>query len=308
MASQIESLDTLDAGNALQGEARVSLSVKGMMLRAAAFILEITGTNAGINTVGPYDLGRLRLFKGSESSARWAIDLGDLFELEKERNDSGPTIVSIGSGDIELRTRFGNTLLGMLAGNGFHVPQDGPAQLVLDFNSSPGGGRVLNSKASDLSYAVRPKLSPAVAESRLVEWHTTTVLRSSSGQQEVEGIDEENIGMIFLDDPDGVVSRVTVERTFPEGIEPVFDEAPIEAVQREYERTTIPAGSSRFVGVPLMERPTAVESLNTGVNLDLTTSGGSNNIRLVYASMQPPSVSGSGSDVQQRTSKLRSLA
>lgn len=307
MPSQIETLDALREGDALDGTARLSLSLKSMMMRVAYYILEWTGTNTAGSTVQPGDLGEIKLFKGDRSDAQLYLDIHDLFRLEKERNDNGPTETSVDDGNITLRTRLSNALLGLLGRNGYHVEQDEDVQLVLDHNSSPANNGVLDNKADSLSYAIKPVLSQAVYEGRLIRWLYTNVIRGATGQKEVEGINEENIAWIFIDDPDGAVTNLSLDRVYPNGRETVYEEAPIAEVQREYDHTSIPAGTSNLYGVPVMERPQLPEAYNEGVDLSLTVGSTSDKIRVIYASVADSTVPTSGQGVQSRSSSLQSL-
>jgi hypothetical protein len=295
------SLDILDSGDALNGSVRVQM--KDLLTSALKIIL--TGSNTAGSQVQPSDLGTLRLFRGGDQ--KWGLDMARLFDFQKEWYKTTPEETSVDDGEIRLVTYLENRLPALLeATNGFDwSPED---VVVLDFNSDPGGGATLNTKAESLSYEVRPMLSPSVYEGRSFNWHSQAVIRSAAGKEEVEGITESNVALIYLHDPDDVITEVSLRRQMPGGDEVKYRDDPIEQIQEDYARSLHPAGTTNLYGIWLAEAPSVIEAYNNGVELDLKVSGGSNLIDVVYCTVDPTQVPTSISQFEQRRSRLQSLA
>ena len=199
------------------------------------------------------------------------------------------------------------SLFGLLQRNALYVPEDGDPFLRLLPKSSNAGGRVLNNKASDLTYELKAKVSPAAFEARMIEWSTTPVRVGSVGEHTVNGMDEQNVPFFYIDDPNGAVDAVTVERVLPTGREHTWDERSVEEVQEEYRRRSVPAGSSDLIGVDLMQRPVAAEAFDQGVDVTLHMGSADDQVRIIYPNIDAPVHPESVEDARRRADGLKSL-
>jgi hypothetical protein len=274
--------------------------------RYAGVELEVNADNKSGESVTADDLGRARVLRNGDDQHATFATFDRLFQLYDEFTHDGPTRDATDGGTSTLRAQITNALPKILPANALHVPSDEQTTLVLDFDSAPGGSSGLNALANSGSCKIVGYKNPAIAEEKSVRVEKTTKQFSGAGTDEVQNILGPNVVMVYVSDPDGVVTDLDLTRKMPGGIsdEDVWDDAPIDRVQRRYEQMDRDYGSSTLYGVFVPATPAAQEIKNRGVDLELTVSGATNNLEVTYIRVAEPVPSGSVAGAKQRARKL----
>lgn len=294
--------ETIATRSILEGVKRVKLP-QG---RYEALELEITADNQTGESVTFDDLGSLRVLRQGDDQFQTYDNMNTQAQIFDEFSLSGPTRDTTDGGTSTLRTKITQRLPLLAPINALHVPDDEETTLVLNFDSSPGGGSGLNSLANSGQVKVIGYQNPAVAEQRSVKFERTSPQFAGSGQSEIENVTGENVAFIFVNDPDDVVEAVSITRKMPGGLsnEKLWDEAPIDRAQRAYEDIDRDFGASSLYGIMVPASPASQDIRNLGVDMELTVSGGSSALDVVYARVDDPVATGSVAGVQQRARTL----
>lgn len=290
--------ETIATESILEGVKRVKLP-QG---RYEDLELEITADNQSGEAVTFADLGSARLLRDGDNQMQTFDTLERSAQLYDEFSNVGPTRDVSSGGTSTLRTRIGQRLPLLAPVNALHVPEDESATLVLDFDSTPGGSSGLNALANAGSVRVIGYKNPAYAEQAGVVIERTSPQFSGSGKQEIKNVTGNNVGMLFISDPDDVVNELALTRKMPGGLsdEKVFDDAPIERIQRQFETRSRDFGASALYGVLTVAAPTSQDLRNEGVDLEITTTGGTSNLEVTYIRAVDPVATGSAAGVRQR--------
>ena len=300
MARPVDAYESLKTVSALEGTKRIELPAQ----RVEGYKLTLEGTNASGETLKTSDLGGVRIRRpGQEKILN--VRFEDLFDFQRTFRRQNPEAASAAGGAIRLVTYIENRLPGVTASvNGYDEQRGG--SLELDFDSVPGGTSGLNQICDSLTCTVRSLVNPAYAEVQTVRMDSLPVIRGGAGRSEVEGIDEQNVAMIFVRDTDGVVTAASLYRQTPAGEEIVFDETPVKDIEEHFVLETDKTIDPNWTPMNVAAAPSLIQARNEGVALYLTTSGASSAIRVVYAYITS-GVNGTLSTVQKREAMLQRL-
>lgn len=290
--------EVISTESVLEGVKRVKLP-QG---RYEALELEVTTDNKTGEAVTFADLGSARLLRDGDNQMQTYDTMERAAQIYDEYSNVGPTRDVTSGGSSTLRTRIGQKLPLLAPVNALHVPEDESSTLVLNFDSSPGGSSGLNSLANAGSVKVIGYKNPAFAEQVGVMVERTAPQFSGSGKQEIKNITGENVGMLFISDPDDVVTNISLTRKMPGALsdEKVFDGAPIARAQRQFETQNRDFGASALYGVLAVASPASQDLRNLGVDLELETSGATSNLEVTYIRTVDPIPAGSAAGVQER--------
>jgi hypothetical protein len=293
---EIKTVDLLD------GLARVKLP-EGRYESLEAII---TADNKTGETVTFSDVGRLRVLRAGDDQHQIFDSLEYLADVHDEFSQQGSLRDTSQGGSSTLKTKITQRLPLIAPTNALHVPTDEETTLVFDLNSTPGGSSGLNGIANSGQLKVVGFKSPAVAEQAAIRWERTQPQFSGSGTKEIENVSGANVVFIYIRDPDDVITDLSLVRKMPGslGEETVYDDAPIERVQRKYESQSRDFGTSSMFGVMVGASPATADVRNLGVDLELTASGQSSNLEVMYARVDDPIAPNSTNGPQTRARQL----
>lgn len=300
--------EVIDTVSLLEGKQRVPLP-KNRYQRLKLVIDGADNKTGETLTFG--DLGRLRIERsGAEMKPlqawttweRWTQILDEFWDYQPQTSTSQ-------GGTSTLTTYLFNSvpIIGELMDNAFHVTQNEEMKLILDFDSEPGGSTGLNSIINSGNLKVIAETNPLATESANVRWSYVNPPLSggSVNEKEITGIEGENLLMIYISDPDDVVTEISMVRKF-QGYEDerVWDDAPKERVQEWYESQARTFGDSSLYGLIVPAGGQLSQVRNQGVTLQLTTSGASNNVQIAYSRLVDPVPADSAAGVRSRNRQI----
>lgn len=299
--------ETIETVPILKGVKRIDLP-KNIFSRIK---LRVTSNNKSNEKVTFSDLGRLRLVREQHDVQKpsWGFTTWNrLKQIVNEFFEWSPTISATDGDTSTLETYLTNRIPGLLEDNAFHVPQHDETTIVADFDSTPGassGG--LNGLANGGQLEVIGYTNPDLAEQAMLTWdYLNPAYSGGVNEQEVEGLTGDNVALIFIHDPDDVVDGISLTRHMPGGIgsEKVWDGQSKSRVQGWYADQRPSFGSSSLTGIIVAASAHPTQLRNEGVTLELSTSGGSQNIQVMYARVTDPVPSASEAQRNQRRRQI----
>jgi hypothetical protein len=275
--------------------------------RYEALGLRITSNNKTGESVDWTNLGQFRFLRNGDNQY-FGFDTWERLKqiVNDEFTHYSFPYTSTDGGNSELETRLTNTLPGILPTNALHVIEDENAEIVADFDSTPGGSSGLNSIADAGSLEVRGYKNESLPEQAAVHWERTNVQFSGSGEKEIENVSGENVVLIYISDPDGVLDEVSLTRKMPGSFadQQKYDNIPAARLQTRYEEADRDFGGSSLHGIIVPENPEEIR--NVGVDLELKVTGATSDLQVQYARLSPAVPSGSAAGLRQRQ-QLHSL-